>query len=55
MLQGKYAQINAMLAPKSTEEEIQEEVGDLQARSEVLIRKPQDKISSGSNPVTGDA
>jgi len=55
MLQGKYAQINAMLAPKSTEEEIQEEVGDLQARSEVLIRKPQDKISSGGNPVTGDA
>lgn len=55
LVQGKHAQINALLAPKSTQEEVQEEVADLQARSEALSLKPQAGLPARHPPASGIA
>ncbi len=55
MLQGKHARIDALLAPKSTQEEVQEEVGDLQTRSETLARMPPAVPPSRITPAIGVA
>ena len=50
MLRGEFARVDAMLAPKSTQDEVQEELEDLRARSEALAPAHDAKAQPGLHP-----
>ncbi len=55
LLQRKYARIDAMLAPKSTEDEVQQELDDLRARSADMTSPAPAHMASGLSATSGGA